>query len=202
MENKELIYREDLIAEYDRVHQGPAGGARKLMVDAPAVDALVIPEGGVGEVSDGCHTFNELYHHRAILFSVICNANPDKAWKSKLHDTGDMFEGMFIVGIETEEGQATYHYDIEPYWDMFKVKELERAPKWDGHTPEQAIERIKTLDAVEVVRCKDCIYSYRENDYRFGYTCVKPLFHPNLGEITERKLMQDIDFCSYGVRRR
>lgn len=151
MENKELIYREALIAEYDRVHQGPAGGARKLMVDAPAVDALIIPEGGVGEVSDGYHTFNELYHHRAVLFSVICNANPDKAWKSKLHDTGDMFEGMFIVGIETPQGQATYHYDIEPYWDMFKVKELERAPKWDGHTPEQAIERIKMLEAVEKI---------------------------------------------------
>lgn len=27
-----------LIAEYDRVHVGPAGGARKLMVDAPTAD--------------------------------------------------------------------------------------------------------------------------------------------------------------------
>ena len=27
-----------LIAEYDRVHVGPAGGARKLMVEAPAAD--------------------------------------------------------------------------------------------------------------------------------------------------------------------
>lgn len=25
-----------------------------------------------GETSDGYHTFNELYHHRAVLFSVIC----------------------------------------------------------------------------------------------------------------------------------
>lgn len=42
MPEKELIYREDLIAEYDRVHKGPAGGARKLMVDAPAVDAVEV----------------------------------------------------------------------------------------------------------------------------------------------------------------
>ena len=96
----------------------------------------------IGDFSDGYHTFNELYHHRAVLFSVICNKMPEKAWKSKLHDTGDMFNGMFIVGIETEQGQATYHYDIEPYWDMFKVKELEKAPKWDGHTPADAIQRI------------------------------------------------------------
>ena len=103
-----------------------------------------IPD-NIGEFSDGYHTFNELYHHRAVLFSVICNMMPDKAWKSKLHDTGDMYDGMFIVGIETGQGQATYHYDIEPYWDMFKVKELEKAPKWDGHTPSEAIQRIGNI---------------------------------------------------------
>ena len=99
----------------------------------------------IGEFSDGYHTFNELYHHRAVLFSVICNMFPDKAWKAKKHDTGDMYDGMFIVGIETEQGQATYHYDIDPYWDMFKVKELEKAPKYDGHTPSDAIARISNL---------------------------------------------------------
>lgn len=113
----------------------------------PTANVVEIPEGKIGEISDGYHTFNELYHHRATLFSMICNSMPDKAWKSKLHDTGDMFDGMFIVGIETPEGQATYHYDIEPYWDMFKVKELEKAPKWDGHTPQEAIDRISKISA-------------------------------------------------------
>ena len=42
---KEYIEREALIAEYDRVHKGPAGGARKLMVDAPAVDAVEVVHG-------------------------------------------------------------------------------------------------------------------------------------------------------------
>ena len=117
---------------------------------------IVPPETGIGDVSDGYHTFNELYHHRAVLFSVICNTFKDKAWKSKKHDTGDMFDGMFIVGIETPQGQATYHYDINPYWDMFKVKELPNAPKWDGHTPEEAIRRISMLqvDNVIVLPCK------------------------------------------------
>lgn len=98
-----------------------------------------------GKVSDGYHTFDELYHHRAILFAVICNNNPELAWKSELHDTGDMYEGMFIVGIDTPKGQATYHYDIEPYWDIFNVKELDHAPKWDGHTSDDAIMRIASL---------------------------------------------------------
>lgn len=99
----------------------------------------------MGNVSDGYHTFNELYHHRAVLFSVICSQFKDLAWKSKKHDDGSMFDNMFIVGINTPEGQATYHYDVDPYWDMFDVKELEYAPKWDGHTPEEAIQRISSL---------------------------------------------------------
>ena len=99
-----------------------------------------------GETSDGYHTFNELYHHRAALFSVICNDRPALAWKSKLHHDGTMYDGMFIVGIETPDGQATYHYDIDPYWEMFNVQELPQAPEWDGHTPAQAIERIGKLN--------------------------------------------------------
>lgn len=101
-----------------------------------------------GDTSDGYHTFNELYHHRAVLFSVIVKAFSDKAWKSKKHNDGTMYDGMFIVGIDTPEGQATYHYDIDPYWDMFECRELERAPEWDGHTPAQAIERIGKLKPV------------------------------------------------------
>ena len=38
----EYIDREALIAEYDRVHIGQAGGARKLMVDAPAADVVEV----------------------------------------------------------------------------------------------------------------------------------------------------------------
>lgn len=108
-------------------------------------DLIYIPDNGVGEVSDGYHTFNELYDHRAKLFAVICHDHRDLAWKSLQHEDGSMYDGMFIVGIDTPLGQATYHYDIDPYWDLFDVKELERAPKWDGHTPEKAINRIVTL---------------------------------------------------------
>lgn len=98
-----------------------------------------------GETSDGYHTFNELYHHRAVLFSVVVRDHRELAWKSKLHHDGTMYDGMFIVGIETPQGQATYHYAIDPYWEMFDCKELERAPEWDGHSPDEAIRRIATL---------------------------------------------------------
>lgn len=96
-----------------------------------------------GETSDGYHTFNELYHHRAVLFSKVVAIAGERAWKSKLHADGTMFDGWFIVGVETPEGQATYHYAIDPYWEMFDCKEVEHAPVWDGHTPQEAIARIE-----------------------------------------------------------
>ena len=86
-------------------------------------------------ISDGYHTFDELYFHRMVLFSIILNQNKELAWKSRKHDDGSMFDGnYFIVGIETPEGQYTYHYHME-HWDHFQVKELDCAPKWDGHKP-------------------------------------------------------------------
>lgn len=117
---------------------------------------LILGGYGVGGVSDGYHTFDELYHHRAVLFASLCSvaaANPGtkaKPWKSRLHHDGTMYDNMFIVGMETPYGQATYHYDVAPYWDMFPVTELERAPEWDGHTPADAIERIyKTFNNIK-----------------------------------------------------
>lgn len=35
--HSDLVDRDAMIAEYDRQHKGPAGGARKIMVDAKAV---------------------------------------------------------------------------------------------------------------------------------------------------------------------
>lgn len=97
-----------------------------------------------GELSDGYHTFNELYHHRAVLFSVILNQNKDVAWKAKKHHDGTMYDGMFIVGINTPQGQYSYHYDLN-LWSLFDIKELEYAPEWDGHKPKD-IDRLQSLN--------------------------------------------------------
>ena len=47
----------------------------------------------IGQISDGCHTFDELYYHRMMLFSIICNTHKDKAWKSYRHSDGEIWEG-------------------------------------------------------------------------------------------------------------
>jgi len=108
------------------------------------------------QVSDGYHTMEELYEHRIALFAALCNFWNDviedmeisvyqKAWKSKLHSDGTMFEGgYFIAGIESNKGQITYHMKLK-HWDSFRIPELERAPEYDGHTPNDVIERLLKL---------------------------------------------------------
>lgn len=102
--------------------------------------------GSLKDISDTHHTFGELYKHRMILCMIIWNdpRYADRAWKAKKHHDGSMFDDMFIIGMDTPDGQATYHYDLE-YWDLFHVKEFDQAPEYDGHTPDQAIERLKSL---------------------------------------------------------
>lgn len=99
------------------------------------------------QLSDGYHTIGDLYEHRTILFSIICNQNKDIAWKSSKHfdnDNDPMFEDSFVVGVSTSKGEATYHCKMM-YWDLFKVKEIEIAPKWDGHTSSDVLERLQSL---------------------------------------------------------
>ena len=96
-------------------------------------------------ISDGWHTFEELYYHRMVLFSIILNQNKEISWKAKKHHDGTMFDDdSFICGIETPEGQYTYHYKLK-YWDKFDVKELEYAPEYDGHKPKD-ITRLFSLE--------------------------------------------------------
>jgi hypothetical protein len=93
-------------------------------------------------ISDGYHTFDELYEHRHVLFMNLCGI-VDNAWKSKKHSDGSMWDGWFIAGINIEKGkQITYHIPIR-LWNDFRVRELEFAPEWDGHTSDDVIERLK-----------------------------------------------------------
>lgn len=41
----EYISREEILAEYDRQHKGPAGGARKIMETWPAADVAPVRRG-------------------------------------------------------------------------------------------------------------------------------------------------------------
>jgi hypothetical protein len=110
------------------------------------------------QVSDGYHTMEELYEHRFILWIALCKIYDNyitplqsrvKCWKSKQHHDGTMFDDMFILGMTVVEftgpfTDITYHLPLK-YWDKINVIEMERAPKWDGHTSKDVLERIMKL---------------------------------------------------------
>jgi hypothetical protein len=101
-------------------------------------------EQDIGEISDGYHTFNELYYYRMLYNAAFFNLLP-KDWvhKSKRHHTGEecFGGGWFIVMANLPTGQVSNHYELKD-WDLFKVPEKEFADEWDGHTPQEAAERI------------------------------------------------------------
>lgn len=112
-----------------------------------------------GSVSDGYHTFDELYAHRIALFkatcrvlSVMANQVPylelehEVVWKSQVHSDGSLIEGWFIMGIDSRPGkQITYHLPMSE-WDNCKwANPLEKAPEWDGHSSAEVLKRLAEL---------------------------------------------------------
>jgi hypothetical protein len=109
--------------------------------------SLTIP-GDVQDVSDGYHTFRELYAHRCILFAALAQAYPHLAWRSRLHADGSGYDGWFIAGMRLPDAegvarQITYHLP-DSDWVLFDgVVVLDRAPEWDGHTPSDVVQRLR-----------------------------------------------------------
>lgn len=144
-QDKELREKvKDTMNDYVNAMEYQADNVRYIVDDMISLihTAVIEAKREALEVSDGYHTFTELYEHRHALFSIICRDY--NGWKSKLHDDGTMFDGWFISGVETPQGQATYHLPLL-WWDKFKCRERDKAPKWDGHTPKDVIARIIQL---------------------------------------------------------
>lgn len=95
-------------------------------------------------ISDKWHTFGDLYYHRMILTYVVLKNYPSLSWKSKQHHDGTIFDDSFIVGISTPEGQYSYHYHLE-HWGLFDIRELDKAPEYDGHKPADITRLISLL---------------------------------------------------------
>lgn len=95
------------------------------------------------DISDGYHTFGDLYKHRTYLLALAMIHLP-YAWKARKHEDGTMFDGMFVVGFPTPNGMATYHCDNE-YWNDFKVPEIPHAPHFDGYSDADVLDREKAF---------------------------------------------------------
>ena len=95
------------------------------------------------DISDGYHTFGDLYKHRTYLLAIAMIHLP-YAWKARKHEDGTMFDGMFVVGFPTPNGMVTYHCDNE-YWNDFKVPEIPHAPHFDGYSDADVLDREKAF---------------------------------------------------------
>ena len=97
---------------------------------------------------DECHTMDELYEYRMLYNALAANAMPELACKSWRHSDGDLCfgGGWFVVYLTLPTGQVSNHYKAE-HWDLFQVPAVELAPPYDGHTPQDAAQRL--LDYLE-----------------------------------------------------
>lgn len=113
--------------------------------------------GKTGDVSDGYHTFDELYRYRMLYNAAFFNnlklasgstESGQPYWfdvhKSKRHSDGELCfgGGWFVVVAQLPTGQITNHYE-EKYWDLFNIPEREIAAEWDGHTPDMVAQRLE-----------------------------------------------------------
>lgn len=151
-----------------------------------------IPAADVEKMSDGYHTFADLYEQRLILSAALAKNNPN-AWKSKRHEDGSVpfGGGWFIMGFDTDEGCYTYHYELKD-WDLFQCKELDKGKPWDGHTSKDVrrLLSIPDADVATVVRCKDCKHSWEDIG---GLTCSH-------GVCVDCAVLADF-YCAYGERK-
>ena len=113
----------------------------------------------INELSDGYHTYDELYEFRKMYNAVLFNEwasqegwngqmppkyNVHKSWK---HNDGELCfgGGWFIVSAMLPTGLISNHYKAED-WGLFKVPEVEKALyEFDGHTPQDVLIRLKSL---------------------------------------------------------
>jgi hypothetical protein len=104
-----------------------------------------------GNISDGYHTFNELYEYRllynASMFNELAKQGLYDVHKSKKHSDGTIPFGdgnWFIVQAELPTGQISNHYEMKD-WELFNVPEKEKANHYDGHTPQDVAKRLRNF---------------------------------------------------------
>lgn len=98
-------------------------------------------------VSDGYHTFKELYEFRMLYNAAFFKHlffSHFSVHKSLRHYDGELCfgGGWFIVVAELPTGVISNHYESK-YWDLFHVPSFHKSiTPFDGHTPQDVVERL------------------------------------------------------------
>lgn len=98
-------------------------------------------------VSNGHHSFGELYDFRMVLTAAFFNSlSADamhKTYKSQHHHESDteMDEGWFVTGAVLHGKPISFHYEMK-LWDLFHVATTESSPAYEPYTSAEAFERL------------------------------------------------------------
>ena len=125
--------------EYMDAMSGPTPSAWRGQIAEALDDA--------GLLADDHHTTQELYDYRLAYNALTFNEwaaqgkyDVHKAWR---HSDGELCfgGGWFIVCATTPHGLVSNHYH-EQYWDMFDCEQRDLPVEYDGHTPQEALNRL------------------------------------------------------------
>lgn len=124
------------------------------------IQYLILPDGvKTSDISDGYHTFRELYEFRkvynATLFNEWARQKKYQVHKSLRHYDGETCFGLgvyFIVVAMLPTGQITNHYRLAE-WDLFDIPETTTALfPYDGHTAQDVLFRLNELNQEEIIK--------------------------------------------------
>ncbi len=96
-----------------------------------------------GDMSDGYHTFDELYEHRCLLFInwMVSDGAPGRVcW------VADHFDGWDLIFCDSYKGQISYHVPVKyrPLYEPYLTK-VDSNPEFDGHTSKDVVSRLMEL---------------------------------------------------------
>lgn len=121
--------------------------------DAPAPGynvVKVIPAEEMQNMSDGYHTFAELYDHRIMLFLALmrmaADAGLECGWSRK-HDDGELcFGGGWVIGWVTLPNGKQVRYHMEDTRPLPPMLEKDLGSSWNGK--EETLEALADLSSV------------------------------------------------------
>jgi hypothetical protein len=90
------------------------------------------------KISDGYHTFEELYDHRHVLFLTLCLLHHEKAaWKWDYDGTE-----WFCLYLELPNGQISYHLPASLVGFVEGVIPEKPDYEFDGHKSSDVVNRL------------------------------------------------------------
>ncbi|MFA5602776.1 MAG: hypothetical protein WDA21_03475 [Bacilli bacterium] len=103
-------------------------------------------------ISDGWHTFGELYKHRQMLLIKLCqfisksNRKDLVVWKTRKHNDNTVMEGYFLLGITINKNNyISYHMDNN-VWDLCAYAiELDKSPIVGNYNSKMALQNLTDL---------------------------------------------------------